>query len=200
VTVYDLKPKFQAILQPIADYLADRGITPNQVTIAALVLSIAEGALILLYPHSSVPLILLPFVLFVRMALNAIDGMIARQRNLQTTFGRQLNEYGDIVSDLALYAPFIFVLQSTFAILFLLTFLVGLTLSELIGIKAEDTTGVRRYDGPLGKSDRAIWMSLFAIAIAYAGEEVSTAVFMFMFAAASFVTCYNRTQPALIKR
>ena len=51
-------------------------------------------------------LLLLPPVLFVRMALNAIDGMLAREFAQKSALGAVLNELGDVVSDTALYLPF----------------------------------------------------------------------------------------------
>ncbi len=39
------------------------------------------------------------------MALNAIDGMLAREHAMQTPLGAMLNELGDVVSDAALYLP-----------------------------------------------------------------------------------------------
>ena len=49
---------------------------------------------------------LLPAVLFVRMALNAIDGMLAREHGQKSALGAFLNELCDVVSDAALYLPF----------------------------------------------------------------------------------------------
>ena len=46
MTIYDLKPKFQALLRPIVDNLAKNKITPNQVTWVALELSVVAGGLI----------------------------------------------------------------------------------------------------------------------------------------------------------
>ncbi len=43
------------------------------------------------------------------MALNAIDGMLAREFNQQSTLGAILNEVGDIISDAALYLALLFV-------------------------------------------------------------------------------------------
>lgn len=45
---------------------------------------------------------------FIRMALNALDGMLARECNQQTRLGAILNETGDVISDIALYLPFYF--------------------------------------------------------------------------------------------
>ena len=50
-----------------------------------------------------------PVWLLARMALNAIDGMLAREFHQKSVLGGYLNEIGDVVSDAALYAPFAFV-------------------------------------------------------------------------------------------
>ena len=41
-SIYDIKPGFQKLLRPITKFLAGKGITPNQVTVAAAVLSISR--------------------------------------------------------------------------------------------------------------------------------------------------------------
>ena len=43
------------------------------------------------------------------MALNAIDGMLAREFNQKSRLGGYLNEITDVVSDAALYLPFAFI-------------------------------------------------------------------------------------------
>ena len=47
VTIYDLKPRFQALLRPIARGLVGAGATANGLTLAALALSLAAGAVVL---------------------------------------------------------------------------------------------------------------------------------------------------------
>ncbi len=105
-TIYDLKPRFQALLRPLADSLARAGVSANGVTLAALGLSLAHGAWLALAPQSRWPFLLLPVTLFVRMALNALDGMMAREHGMASPAGAVLNELGDVVSDAALYLPF----------------------------------------------------------------------------------------------
>jgi CDP-diacylglycerol--glycerol-3-phosphate 3-phosphatidyltransferase len=153
VSIYDLKPTFQARLRPLADGLAKRGITANQVTVAAFLLSLAAGALLLIWPGATVPLLLVPVVLFIRMALNAIDGMLAREHGQKSDLGALLNELGDLLSDAALYLPFA-AIPGVSAIL-VVTAVVLAGASELAGTAALLIGAARRYDGPMGKSDRA---------------------------------------------
>src|SRR2546425_518121 len=104
-SIYDLKPRFQALLRPLIAKLAAWGCTPNLLTSLALFLSLIVGSAILFARETPAILLLLPAWLFLRMALNAMDGMLARELNMKSTLGAVLNEVGDVLSDLALYLP-----------------------------------------------------------------------------------------------
>lgn len=101
-SIYDFKPRFQALLRPLISKLADWGCTPNLITSLALLISIVIGLLVLFAGKMPEVLLLLPVWLFLRMALNAIDGMMARELNMQSASGAVLNEVGDVISDIAL--------------------------------------------------------------------------------------------------
>ncbi len=105
-TLYALKPAFQARLRPLADRLARAGVTANQITLLAAALSIATGAAVAAFADHRAIFLLMPVVLFVRMALNAIDGMLAREHGQASKLGMYLNELCDVVSDLALILAF----------------------------------------------------------------------------------------------
>ncbi len=152
-SIYDLKPAFQARLRPLADGLARRGVTANQVTVAGFALSLAAGALLFLWPGAALPLLLVPVVLFLRMALNAIDGMVAREHGQKSDLGALLNELGDLLSDAALYLPFAAIPGVSAYLVVAAVVFAGA--SELAGTAALLIGASRRYDGPMGKSDRA---------------------------------------------
>lgn len=157
-TIYALKPRFQALLRPLTARLAATGVTANQATLAALGLSIAEGLAMTLLPGARWPWLLLPLVLFLRMALNAIDGLLAREHGLKSALGAVLNELGDVASDLALYAPLAVLPQVSGA--WVAVFAVVTVVAEMAGVVAVQIGASRRYDGPLGKSDRAFAFGL----------------------------------------
>ncbi len=163
MSIYDLKPRFQALLRPVCKMLARKGITPNAVTLLALLLSVASGAWIVHSPTSSAPLLWLPAALFIRMALNAIDGMLAREHDQQTPAGGLLNEIGDILSDLVLYLPFAMVPGFEPGLVVFIVILSGLT--ESAGLAAVLIGAQRNYKGPMGKSDRAFLFGLLAFLI-----------------------------------
>jgi CDP-diacylglycerol--glycerol-3-phosphate 3-phosphatidyltransferase len=164
MTIYQLKPAFQNLLRPICRTLANRGVTANQVTIAALLLSMATGLAIWLSGGDRWALALLPILLFVRMALNAVDGMLAREHDMKSSLGAILNELGDVVSDTALYLPLAVVPGLTPSLVVPIVILA--VISEMTGVLAVLIGAQRRYDGPMGKSDRAFAFGLLALLLA----------------------------------
>jgi CDP-diacylglycerol--glycerol-3-phosphate 3-phosphatidyltransferase len=160
-SIYDLKPRFQALLRPLVKSLAEAGITANHVTVAALVLSFILGVLIALFPAEKWPLLLMPLALFMRMALNAIDGMLAREYKMKSSLGAILNELGDVLSDTALYLPLGLVSGVNSVYIVAITILA--IVSEMTGMVAVQIGAQRRYDGPMGKSDRAFAFGLLCL-------------------------------------
>lgn len=162
-SVYDLKPRFQALLRPLVNALAARGITANQVTLSAIVLSFIGGGLIAWRPDETWPLLLLPLVLLLRMGLNAADGMLAREHQQQSRLGAILNELGDVVSDAALYLPLAWVPMIDAPLVVSLVVLAGV--SEMAGVVAVQIGARRQYQGPMGKSDRALWFGALGLVL-----------------------------------
>lgn len=160
-SIYDLKPAFQNLLRPPTCALAAAGVTANQVTVAAALFSAGVGACIGFYPNARWPLLLLPAFLFVRMALNAIDGMLAREHGMKSRLGAVLNEIGDVLADTALYLPLAVVPGFSPWLVVVITILA--IVSEMTGVVAVQIGASRRYDGPMGKSDRAFVFGLLAL-------------------------------------
>lgn len=154
VTLYALKPRFQALLRPFVARLAAKGVTANQVTIAAAGGSLAIGLLIAIAHGQPAVFLLLPVWLAVRMALNAVDGMLAREFGQISRLGAYLNELGDAISDAALLFPF--ALIPPFGTTATGIVVVLALLTEFAGVLGSSVGASRRYDGPLGKSDRAL--------------------------------------------
>jgi len=154
-TVYQLKPAFQGLLRPLVRFLAGKGITANQVTLFAVLLSSLEGIWIYFRPEASPALLALPIVLFARMALNAIDGMLAREHDQKSQLGGILNELGDIVSDTVLYLPL--AMHPAISAELMVAFAILAIFTEFTGVLSIVCGSSRRYDGPMGKSDRAFF-------------------------------------------
>lgn len=152
-TFYGFKPALQRLLRPVARRLAAAAISANQVTVTTAALSIAIGLGVAANAHDRILFLLIPAWCAVRMVLNAVDGILANEFGQKTPLGAYLNELGDVVSDAALYMPFAFLSPFSVWSVGLVVFLSSL--SELAGALAPMVGSARRYDGPMGKSDRA---------------------------------------------
>lgn len=164
MTIYDLKPKFQDLLRPLCQKLALQGITANTITITSIVLSLLGGLCVFFAKDSFALLWFVPMILFVRMALNAIDGMLAREHDMKSPEGAILNELGDVISDALLYLPFAYLVGVSPELIIILV--VASIIVEMTGVVAIQIGATRRYDGPFGKSDRAFVFGLIAILLA----------------------------------
>lgn len=193
-SIYALKTRFQTLLRPGVQWLHDRGVTANQVTITACVISVALGAVLIAAPRKWFALV--PLWMFVRMALNAVDGMLAREFGHTSALGAYLNELTDVVSDAALYLPFAFVAPfrwwSVAAVIF------ASAISEMTGVVAVMAGASRRYDGPMGKSDRAFVFSLLALWVALQASLPGWAdMLMWVVVVLVMVTIVNRIRGGL---
>ena len=161
ISIYKIKPKFQKVLMPILKLLRGLRISPNAITIFSIILSFALSYFFWNNSDNSLYLLIVAFGLFLRMMLNALDGMMARIYNLQSKLGEILNEVGDIVSDVAIYFPLILFesLRIEIAIIFILLTIIN----EFCGLMAKVISRKRRYDGPMGKSDRAFLIGIICI-------------------------------------
>lgn len=170
ISIYKIKPKFQSLLMPVLDGLYKLGVTANMITWAAILLSVGTGVFTYFFPYQ-LALLILPISLFLRMALNALDGMMARIHNMQSKKGEVLNELGDVVSDFIMFYPIgvLFNLND----LILLAFLFLALINEYAGILGKAVSGERRYDGPMGKSDRALLVGLFSLVLYFFPSMIS---------------------------
>jgi alpha-beta hydrolase superfamily lysophospholipase/phosphatidylglycerophosphate synthase len=160
-STYLLKPKFQAGLQPLTQIASNYGITANQLTVTACTLSVGFGLLMIWRGPSRPLLLLLPIFLLLRMALNAMDGMVALEFRQQSNLGACLNELGDVISDAFLYLPFVYL--PGFDSVWMVAVIVLAVIVEMAGTVTVMIGGSRRYDGPMGKSDRAFVFGALAL-------------------------------------
>jgi CDP-diacylglycerol--glycerol-3-phosphate 3-phosphatidyltransferase len=129
--------------------------------------------------------------MFVRMALNAIDGLLAKEHNMKTKRGAMFNEMSDVVADVALFLPFAFIagVNPVWVVLFAM---VGV-FSEMAGVVAQTLNNERRYDGPMGKSDRVFLVGFVSLLLGLGVNMGSWVDILFMVGTfLGLLTTYNR--------
>lgn len=161
ISVYKLKPKFQQLLMPVLLFFHRNNITANQITISSILLSLAIGIMFWNADISKWFFLSLPVGLLLRMAFNALDGMMARKFNQTSKLGEVLNEVGDIVSDVIIFFPLLkFQPESLYLIV---VFIILGIINEFAGLMGKIVGKERRYEGPMGKSDRALILGLYGL-------------------------------------
>lgn len=196
MSLYALKPAFQLLLQPHVGRLARAGITANQITVTAAVGSVIVSAIVASLWPARWPFLLVPVWLFIRMTLNAMDGMLARDHGQKSKLGAYLNEIGDVVSDAALYAPF--ALFAAFGAFWIGLVIVLAALTELAGVLGPTVGATRRYDGPMGKSDRALVFGALGLWAGFGGPLPSwTVAIVIVLSLVLALTIANRIRAGL---
>jgi CDP-diacylglycerol--glycerol-3-phosphate 3-phosphatidyltransferase len=195
-SIYQLKPRFQNLLRPLVQRLHARGVTANQVTLAAAGVSVLLGALIAAFAGYLWLFALIPLWMLLRMALNAIDGMLAREFAQQSVLGAYLNELCDVIADSALILPFAMLPEVSPLWVVLATLLAVIV--EYAGVMGPLVGAGRRYDGPLGKSDRAFTFGVLGAGVASGLLPIAWLDALFMLIAALLVwTLANRVRQGL---
>lgn len=168
ISVYKIKPRFQKLLLPLLIFLRKMGVAPNHITVFSMIFSFSLGYLLLNAAENNLFYLLVAFGLLLRMALNALDGMMAKKYNLQSKSGEVLNEIGDVLSDVAIYFPLLYF--ENFRFEYVIIFIILSIINEFCGVLAKIISGERRYDGPMGKSDRALFIGLLCICLFFTSE------------------------------
>jgi len=189
--LYVIKPWFVRRLRRLEDVLVARRVSPDSLTVVAVVVSVLAGAAIAaggLLDMPSLWLVVPPLVL-ARLALNALDGSVARRTHRARPFGAALNELGDRASDAALLGSAAFVTEPSLA----LGAVAASGVASISGVTAQAITGRRDCGGPLGKADRAVVFAAGALVGALLGSTVPLVVGLIAIIVGALATVVART-------
>ena len=196
ISIYNIKPKFQKLLRPLLTMLHKFDVTANQITTASILLSMALG--VAFWNADKYPLLflLLPLGLLMRMALNALDGMMAREYNQQSKKGELLNEIGDVVSDIFIFFPLLKFEKNS--IYLIVAFICLSILNELVGVMGKAVGNERRYEGRMGKSDRAFVISVYGLISYFFDSLLQYSYWLFLFVSLLLIiSTYTRFTKAI---
>jgi len=159
--IYATKSRFQTMLAPVVSLLVARNISADAVTLSAVALSALAGCLLAISREYPPVLFAVPLLLVARLLLNVLDGMVARAANTARATGELLNEFGDRVSDLLIFAGLAWASDMTIGWIAISLIL----LSSYTDILGKSLTGRRTYGGVMAKGDRMMVVSLFALIV-----------------------------------
>jgi CDP-diacylglycerol--glycerol-3-phosphate 3-phosphatidyltransferase len=169
VDLYRSKSAIAHGLEPVVDRLGRLGVSPDAVTLAAIPVGVAAGALLLLSPAAPVALLGVPVLAALRLILNLLDGALARRTGRMHARGELYNELGDRLADIAFLAPVAFLPgahQPT-----VLLGVAGAIFASFVGVVPRAAGGERIYRGILAKPGRMVLLAGFAVAAFAIGPE-----------------------------
>jgi CDP-diacylglycerol--glycerol-3-phosphate 3-phosphatidyltransferase len=159
--IYRIKPRFQQALGGTERVLVRRRVHPDYLTIGALLLSALGGVALWGTTHALWLFLLLPIVAIGRTALNALDGLVARDTGLARPWGEVLNEFCDRLADVSLFTGA--ALAHGSSLLLGAVMIVVMLLSSYLAILSKAAGGRRQYGGVMGKADRMILLSVASV-------------------------------------
>jgi CDP-diacylglycerol---glycerol-3-phosphate 3-phosphatidyltransferase len=169
--LYQLKPRFVARLGTIEDRLVARGIRADTLTFLSLVPAVVAGATIVVGAvwHPAWWLLVGPGALL-RMALNALDGSVARRTGTSHARGEVHNELVDRAADALMLAPAAVVAPAWLAA----AAVAAAWATSLVAVLSQAVTGERAHGGPMGKPDRVLVLSLAGVVAVGVGPVAFT--------------------------
>ena len=193
--IYAVKPWFRGRLSGATDALVRRRVTPDQVTAAGLVASVLGGLAVWAGDGAPGVWLAVPVLAFVRIAANALDGLVAQRANLARAAGELFNETADRLADAAFLLP----LATVTGVAGWLPFaaVAAAELASFVGITARAAGGSRRYDGPMGKPDRMAVVGVAAVVAAFVERpDLAWTAALAVIGAGALVTAANRYRKA----
>jgi CDP-diacylglycerol--glycerol-3-phosphate 3-phosphatidyltransferase len=195
VDLYATKGAINGRLVPLVDRLARAGVSPDQVTLAAVPVAVVGGGCLLLSPAAPVLLLAVPLLVGLRLVLNLIDGNMARRTGRTHARGELYNELGDRLGDTALLAPVAFLPGAQPQVVLL--GVLGGVLASYTGLTAKAAGGDRIYRGVLSKPGRMALLSAcsvwaFVAPVAGGSGDVAWAVFGPVLLAGTILTLAER--------
>jgi len=165
--IYGIKPWFQKQLQPIVKALWH--VHPDVLTWGALGVSLTAAVVLnSAYEQPLLAIVAVP-LLFLRLALNALDGMLAKQTGKARPAGEVINELSDRLSDVAIFLSFAF--WPDVKIHLVLLAIIAMLIVSYVGVLGKAVGAEREYGGLLGKAGRMILLMVACVIYAAAPDR-----------------------------
>jgi len=158
--IYAIKPWWQRRLTTLENWLVERRVHPDIITLSGVVCAGLMGAALAF--SARWPFLLLAVAPFAigRLAANALDGLVARRTGMTRPLGEVFHECCDRFADTLVFVG-LALNSGVFAPLAWGT-LVLVLLNSYLGIVTKAAGGKRQYGGLLAKADRMIYMAAFS--------------------------------------
>ncbi len=190
MNIYSIKPYFQKLLSPLFKLLILLRVHPNYINFFALFISIIAGISFLYTDQYNFLFIIIPFLLLLRIAFNALDGMVARKLNLSSKVGELYNELSDRLSDMVIFICLAFANYVNLTLMLILTCII--LLNSYLGILGKASGGSRQFIGIMGKADRMLYLGIITIISFFKLNEIYWLIFTYFLITGCVISIIQR--------
>jgi CDP-diacylglycerol--glycerol-3-phosphate 3-phosphatidyltransferase len=172
MTLNTYRPYISFILEPSASTLARMGLTPNNVSMLSLIFALLSG--VSYYYSSDSRLYLAAALIFVILNsfTDAVDGVMARQKNIQSDRGDLLDHVIDRYADTFIICGIFFAGYTHWMVG--VAAIAGVLITSYMGTQAQAVGVGRDYGGIMGRADRlALIIMVTAANVVYPFEIYS---------------------------
>ena len=166
--LYRLKPASQRLVTPIAHWLVRRRVSADVLTLAAMPVGALGGTVLALGSRAPLLLLLVPVLAALRLVLNLLDGMVARETATAHPLGELWNELADRVADVLFIGGM--ALHPDVEPLLAVGAALTAVLASYAGIAARAAGGRRQYGGIMSKPGRMGTLAVAAPLCAATGD------------------------------
>ena len=147
-----------------ANWLVQRHVTPNAISIAGMIAGVAAGCVLALTSvsdHGALLFIAASILMQLRLLANMLDGMVAVEGRLASPVGELFNEVPDRVSDAAMFVGAGYALGSHPSLGYIATCLALFV--AYVRAQGRVAGAHQEYCGPLAKPQRVFLMTLISL-------------------------------------
>ncbi len=170
MTLNNYRPYISFILEPSASVLARMGLTPNKVSMLSLIFALLSG--VSYYNSSDSRLYLAAALVFIILNsfTDAVDGVMARQKNIQSDQGDLLDHVIDRYADTFIICGIFFAGYTNWMIG--VAAITGVLITSYMGTQAQAVGAGRDYGGIMGRADRLALIIMVTVANVFYPFEI----------------------------
>lgn len=165
--IYAIKPWWQRRLTSIEDTLVIHHIHPDLITLAGVGCAALIGIALFFSAYIHLLILAVAPLAVARLAVNALDGLVARRTGMARPWGEVFNECCDRLADILVFVGLAFnpLVNATLV----WGTLVCILFNSYLGTVSKAAGGKRQFGGLLAKADRMIYMGLFSYVVFFYG-------------------------------